>query len=212
MGPHMLPSEHDVVTRFTFPVDSPVVHSMSAAGAAVAAALSDISGVAVYASNLSVSMLPLVDLTTIGGDADDEVVALFLTYRGAESGQIILVYDAEQAHLLADQMLWNPPGTTRELDEMALSALTESANILGSHFLTAIATYTGIELEISTPEPVVDLRGAALSVVAATVARQGDSFLSIQIDFTNEDGLDLGATLLVMPQHGIDAAMMRRLA
>jgi chemotaxis protein CheC len=207
----MLPSVPDVTARYTFAADSPVGRAMAGAGDAVALALSEISGASVRASDLAVSMLPLVDLTSLGGAPDDEVVALFLTYGGTDSGQILLVYDVAQAHALADQMLWNPPGTTTELDEMALSALTESGNILGSHFLTAIANYTGVKLEISTPEPLVDIRGAALSVAAASVAHRGDTFLSIQIDFISDDGLNLGATLLVVPEEGMHATMMRRL-
>jgi chemotaxis protein CheC len=185
---------------------------MQGAAEAVAAALSEISGVAVRPNNLEVSTLPLADITMLGGRPDDDVVALFLTYGGTDSGQILLVFDVEQARILADQMLWNPPGTTLEFDEMALSALSESGNILGSHFLTAIANFTGSELEISTPEPVVDIRGAALSIAATSVAHHSDSFLSIRIDFDSDDGLNLGATLLVVPDEGMHSTMMRRLA
>jgi chemotaxis protein CheC len=211
MVPRTLHSEAGVTARYTFPPDSPVRRAIADAGDAVGAALSEISGVAVRANALDVSMLPLADLSTLGGKPDDDVVALFLTYGGTDSGQIMLVYKREQAHILADQMLWNPPGTTTELDEMALSALAESGNILGSHFLTAIANCTGIELAISTPEPVIDIRGAVLSVAATSVALHGDSFLSIQIDFTCDDGLNLGATLLVVPEEGMQSVMMRRL-
>ncbi len=212
MVPRLLPSESISPPRFTFASESPVGQAMSVAGDAVAAALGEISGAAVRADNLNVSMLPLTDLTTLGGLPEDEVVALFLTFNGTDDGQIMLVYSMEQAFMLADQMLWQPPGTTTELDEMALSALTESGNILGSHFLTAFADITNVELDISTPEALVDIRGAALSVTAAAVAHYGDSFLSIQLDFVSEDGLNLGATLLVVPDEGMQSTMMRRLA
>lgn len=212
MVPRLLHSESKTPPRYEFPADSPAGQAMGVAGDAVAAALSEISGVAVHAGNLSVSMLPLADLTALGGRPDDDVVALFLTFAGTDRGQIMLVYSVEHAFMLADQMLWNPPGTTVELDEMALSALNESGNILGSHFLTAIADITGVELAISTPEPLIDVRGAALSVTATAVAHHGDSFLSIQIDFVSDGGLNLGATLLVVPEEGMQSTMMRRLS
>lgn len=212
MVPRLLPSDPPVATRYRFPADSAAGQAIAVAGDAVAAALSEISGAAVRADNLDVSLLPLADLTALGGSPEDDVVALFLTFGGTDNGQIMLVYNVEQAFYLADQMLWNPPGTTVELDEMALSALTESGNILGSHFLTAIADITGVELEISTPEPLIDIRGAALSVTATAVAHHGDSFLSIQIDFVSDEGMNLGATLLVVPEEGMQSTMMRRLS
>ncbi|MEZ4520586.1 MAG: chemotaxis protein CheC [Thermomicrobiales bacterium] len=206
-----LPKRIDEPAHHVFPEDSPVGRAIARAADAVAAALSELSGIQVHASNPEANLLPLADLPNIGGSPGDTVVTLFLTYDGTDSGQIILIYNLDQARALVDQMLWNPPGTTFDFDEMELSALAESANILGSHFLTAIANISGAELDISIPEPLVDLRGATLSIPAAAAASSGDSFLSIRSDFESDGASILGTTLLVIPDRGVESVMMRSL-
>jgi chemotaxis protein CheC len=191
---------------------SPLGRAIVEAADAVAAALSNLSGVEVKAHDARVCVLPIGELANIGGCPGDDVVALFHTYGGTDNGQIMLIFDVDQARILADQMLWNPPGTTTDLDAMALSALAESSNILGSHFLTAIADMSGAQLAISTPEPLIDFRGAALSIPAAAVAKRGDTFMSIQSDFRGRAGTAIGATLLVVPENGFDSTVIWGLA
>jgi chemotaxis protein CheC len=192
--------------------DSPLGRAIIQASEAVALALSELVGIPMRAANPRVEVLPLCDLASIGGSPGDDVVALFLTYGGSDSGQIMLLYDLEQARMVADQLLWNPPGTTVELDDMVLSALSESGNILASHFLTAIAETAGMRLEISTPKPLIDFRGAALSVPAVAVAHKSDTFLSIRSDFHSDSLPSVGTTLLVVPDDGFDSTVIRSLS
>ncbi|HLT17891.1 MAG TPA: chemotaxis protein CheC [Thermomicrobiales bacterium] len=200
------------LARQVVPADSPLGRAFGRAAQAVALALSELAGVEMRAADPRIEVLPLCELASIGGCPGDNVVALFLTYGGSDSGQIMLLYDLDQARMVADQMLWNPPGTTVELDEMVISALSESGNILASHFLTAIAETAGMQLEISTPRPLVDFRGAALSIPAVAVAHRGDTFLSIRIDFHSDSLPLVGTTLLVVPDDGFDSTVIRSLS
>lgn len=191
--------------------DSPLGRAMAGAAVAAAHALSELACVRIHVNRTQVEVLPLRDLPFVGGSPGDDVVALFLTFSGSDTGDIVLVYDVDQARSLADQLLMIPQGTTVEFNELALSAISESANILGSHFLTAIAALTGAELEISTPSPLIDSRGAVLSIPATRVASAGDTFLAIQSEYYSQDGPGIGATLLVVPHSGFRSAMLRSL-
>ena len=190
---------------------SPLGRAMSGAAVAVAHALSELACVPVRVQHTQVEVLPLRELSSVGGSPGDDVVGLFLTFSGSDSGDIMLVYEVDQARSLVDQLLTNPLGTTEEFDELALSAIAESGNILGSHFLTAIATLTGAELEISPPVPLLDTRGAVLSIPAAKIAHANDTFLAIQSDYDCQDGPGIGATLLVVPHNGFHSTMLRSL-
>jgi chemotaxis protein CheC len=191
--------------------DSLFGRAISGAAVAAARALSELACAQVSVNRTQIEVLPLRDLPFVGGSPGDDVVALFLTFGGGDDGDIMLVYDIDQARSLADQMLMAPRGTTIEFDELALSAIAESGNIIGSHFLTAIASLTGTELEISTPTPLIDTRGAVLSIPATRVANSGDTFLAIQSEYFCQDGPEIGATLLVLPHNGFHSAILRGL-
>jgi chemotaxis protein CheC len=191
--------------------DSDFERAIGGAAVAAAHALSQLAAVRVHVRQTQVEMLPLRELSSVGGSPADDVVALFLTFDGGDRGDIMVVYEIEQARRLADQMLIQPQGTTVAFDELALSAISESGNIIGSHFLTAIGTLSGLKLDISTPTPLIDSRGAVLSIPATRAAFTGDTFLTIQSDFYCQDGIEIGTTLLVVPHDGIHSAILRGL-
>jgi|GEM_PF-1777848 len=66
------------------------------------------------------------------GGWETVTLGVYLAVTGCANGHMFMVYQPETAMALADFLLGNPPGTTKNLAEMEESALGEMGNIMGS--------------------------------------------------------------------------------
>jgi chemotaxis protein CheC len=76
-----------------------------------------------------------------------------------------------------------PEGETKVLGSMERSALGEVGNITTGYFLNRVATIMHWDARPSPPAVIVDMVGAILNVVTATVAGVSDEVLMLQGTF-----------------------------
>ena len=154
---------------------------------------------------------PLAEATEIL-DAGDEPVCFCATeLQGLLTGEMILVFDDSSGLALADMLLDQPLGTTREWTEMATSVALETTNILACTFLNSLSRFfwrtdEATELLPSSPRFHRDFAESLLEFALIGQAVASDQVLVARTRF-EIDATAVNWTLLFVP----DARSMSRL-
>ena len=85
------------------------------------------------------------------GGPDAVVMGAYLTISGDITGHSMLLFPQQRARECVDLMCGQTRGTTTESDELALSAVGELGNVVGSAFVNALADRTNLILHPSPP-------------------------------------------------------------
>lgn len=144
-----------------------------------------------------VEFLPLNLVPGIAGGPAAVVVAVYLGIAGDLTGHLMLLFREDSARRVVDMLLEIPPGSTRSLDEIGLSALAETGNVCGSAFLNTLSNRTGLKIVPTAPEVLTDMAGAILQSVVLELYLSGDVVLVIETGF---NGSIPGHFLLVPDQ------------
>ncbi len=100
------------------------------------------------------------------------------------SSQIMMVIPYQKALELSDLLMGVPQGATQALGTLERSALGELGNLCGSFFLNSIAKTAGASFRPSPPAVMVDMVGAILDIVVATVGGVSEHVLLVHANFT----------------------------
>lgn len=167
--------------------------------ASAASGFSGMIGEALAFSAPQVRRVPLADIPALLGGPEAATVGIYLQAHGDMAGQILLVMAYGKALELADLILSEPPGTTKELGPLERSALAELGNLTGSFFLNAVARTTGLSARPGPPAVMVDMLGAILDVVVSTYnGEERDDMLILHAAFLR-GGQEVEADFWVIP-------------
>lgn len=145
----------------------------------------------------------------VGGE-EAEVLGAYLMISGDITGHIMLLFPLKRALECVDIMIGQQPGTTTEPDEMALSAIGELGNIVGSAFINALGDYSNLILQPSTPTVVNDMAIALVETIYAEILSQGSDV--VMIDTIFEDNLGRSAGLLIVAPDALTLSRFQDLA
>jgi chemotaxis protein CheC len=148
--------------------------------------------------------LPLADALDATGCADSPVTGVVLPVRGDMNAIVLLLFAPEDAASLCT-LLGVEAGT-----EVGISALGEIANILGSSYIGALGTMTGLTLEPRPPQTVSDMLGAIVSSVLATSANASDLALFLDSKLSVDDS-DCSFSFMLVPSPEGLAELLSRL-
>jgi|GEM_PF-49432 len=129
------------------------------------------------------------EITSIMRGPENVVVGLLVGISDDVNGFILLVLDLADARMLANTVLGEPedkPNEDTDFNEMQESALREVANILIGSYITAISTLTGLRINASVPELVVDMAGAIMNLLPAAYGEYGDHVLFLETKFEDQ--------------------------
>ncbi len=128
-------------------------------------------------------VLPLMDLSSIVGGPEDEVVGIYLRAEGDLATQFMLVFPIQQAFELVDLLMDEPVGTTVQMGALERSALAEVGNLTATFFMNTVAAITGISLRPSPPAVMVDMVGAVLDIIIATTGGLSEQIMMVNTKF-----------------------------
>ncbi len=115
-------------------------------------------------TEVSVSQLSFVPVEDVASRVPEEqLMAVVLEFEGPPSGYVVIAFDEESAHELADAMV----PVDGEFGSVHRSAIEEIGNLMTSGFVDGWANYLERKTEISPPELVTDYGPAVLTSVAA---------------------------------------------
>jgi chemotaxis protein CheC len=167
-------------------------------------ALSGMLGRSVDISVPKAQALPFAEAVEAAGDAEAEVTGIVLGIIGEMRGTVLLLIPPADADAMC-RMLGVEPD-----DEFALSALGEIGNIVGTSYINALASMTGIEIEPTPPATATDMLGAIVESVLAGAAMSGDVALLLDSNLVVE-GEDCSISFLLVPDQGGVELLLSRL-
>ncbi len=125
--------------------------------------------------------LELADAVDAVGDPEDEATAVVLGVFGDLTATVVLLFDTASAATVCTLLGVDPTDS-----EMALSALGEVGNILGSSYVGAMGQMAGLDLEPSPPVALADMLGAIVATALASTALDTDLALLLDSEMQVE--------------------------
>lgn len=142
--------------------------------------------------------LALADAVDAVGTPGDEVTAVVLGVTGDLHATVVLLFDPTSAETISSLL-----GVDASDSEMALSALGEVGNILGSSYIGAMGQMAGLTLEPSPPAAIADMLGAIVATAVAATAENTDFALLLDSKMLVEDAECAFGVLFVPGAEGV---------
>jgi chemotaxis protein CheC len=155
-------------------------------------ALAGMLGRSVDLSVPNAAALPLAEAVEAAGAVDADVSAVVLPVFGDMDALVLLLFGPEEAETLCGLL-----GVEGD-PEMALSALGEIGNILGSSYVGALEAMSGIAMEPRPPQTIQDMLGAIVASALATSAVETDIALLLDSQLL-VDGAECGFNFIFVP-------------
>lgn len=149
-------------------------------------------------SVVKVRIQRIQELTDILGDAEEFIAGMIINVYGDLNAMLLLALEAESAIKTVNLMLGKNVINVEDFDEIDLSVLCETGNILAGSYLSSLNAFTGLELDVSTPQISIDMAGAILSYPAIEFARNDNTMLFIETEFKDTNEVLNGTYILIL--------------
>jgi len=164
-----------------------------------ATALSQLLNTTVKLSEPTIDVLKFRDLSNRIGSPERSVAALHMYIRGEAPGQMVVLFDREQAAEFVNVFIKRIIGDIQIFDSIIDSTLKELGNIIAGSYLTALISLTGVNLLPSVPTLSYGTVQAAFRTLMSILPDQ-DVFL-IESQFLDNDRAVSGQFILI-PETG----------
>ena len=163
-----------------------------------ATALSGILNTKIEMSLPEVELLGFNEAMYAMGDPEDLVAAVLVELSGDIEGVMLFILTQEFADEVLKRMLGREGVDFFSLDEIDISALTETGNIMISSYINALASLTNVNVTLSVPQMSVNMLGGILSIPMATMGYYSDKLMMINAGFRLE-GKELKSDMILLP-------------
>jgi chemotaxis protein CheC len=167
-------------------------------------ALSSMLGHSIEISVPNALLVPFADAVDATGPAESEVTGIVLGVVGDLTATVLLLVPPADAGTMCRMLGLEPD------DEYAVSALGEIGNIVGTSYINALASMTGLAMEPTPPATATDMLGAIVASVLAGHADGGDVALLLDSQLQVE-GEDCSISFVLVPDHGGVDQLLERL-
>lgn len=164
-----------------------------------ATALSQLLNTTVKLSEPTIDVLKFRDLSTRVGTGDRTVAALHMYVRGEAPGQMVVLFDRDQALEFVNVFIKRIIGDIQIFDSIVDSTLKELGNIIAGSYLTALISLTGINLLPSVPTLSYGTIQAAFRTLMSILPDQ-DVFL-IESSFLDKEK-EVAGQFILIPETG----------
>ena len=144
------------------------------------------------------------------GDPEELVAAIFVEMSGELSGIMLLILTKEFSDEVLFRMLGKVDSDFLELEEIDSSVLMETGNIVISSYITAMASLTNVNVELSVPQLAINMVGGIMSAPMSLMGQHSDRIMMITGQFTI-DGKALDSEMLLLPDVESLNVLMKKL-
>ena len=182
----------------------------SIGGGNAATAMSSMLNAKVNMSLPKVVILGFNEALDYLGDPEELVAAIFVEMSGELSGIMLLILTKEFSDEVVFRMLGKVDSDFLELEEIDSSVLMETGNIVISSYITAMASLTNVNVELSVPQLAVNMVGGIMSAPISLMGQHSDRIMMITGQFTI-DGKALDSEMLLLPDVESLNVLMKKL-
>jgi chemotaxis protein CheC len=164
-----------------------------------ATALSQLLNTTVKLAEPTIDVLKFRDLSQRMGSPERSVAALHMYIRGEAPGQMVVLFDRDQAAEFVNVFIKRIIGDIQIFDSIVDSTLKELGNIIAGSYLTALISLTGINLLPSVPTLSYGTEQAAFRTLMSILPDQ-DVFL-IESAFLDKEK-EVSGQFILIPETG----------
>ncbi|MBI4811962.1 chemotaxis protein CheC [Candidatus Falkowbacteria bacterium] len=156
-----------------------------ASAARASEALSKLIGIPVKLQMMQTRMVEVKHLIELLVFPEKSVSAVFLPVMTGESkGSSALISSPQESLRLAELIMKRPKGFLTQLDDPAISALKETANIIGGAFLSVLSDTAGVSFIQSVPSHAIDTINKVVDMAIAELGhKDSELWVALEIDF-----------------------------
>jgi chemotaxis protein CheC len=154
--------------------------------------------------------LPLEDVCAELHLGEDLLTMVVLSLQGEIGGEMILTFDEADGRQLVASLVGRPVGDSPQWSDLEKSALTETGNILGCAYLSAITRLIDRQLVPSAPYFIQDYGASVLQQALVVQAMTCDKVLICRTGF-HRQGEELDWRVLFLPTRALRDAMQSAL-
>lgn len=174
-----------------------------------AIALSNMINKKIYLTLPKVVNVPVENLIENVRVKDGLSVGILFEIKGDLQGSMLLVFEEASAKRLVAMLMNEEDDSKIELDDMALSGLNETGNIITGSYLNSLADFLDLKLLPSIPHTIVDSALAMVNTVAALHAQLYKTVLVNDVDFFVEDNKISTEFIMMFSEDSIKAIIER---
>ena len=182
----------------------------SIGGGNAATAMSSMLNAKVNMSLPTVGILGCNEALEYVGDPEELVAEIFVEMSGELSGIMLLILTKEFSDEVLFRMLGKVDSDFLELEEIDSSVLMETGNIVISSYITAMASLTNVNVELSVPQLAINMVGGIMSAPMSLMGQHSDRIMMITGQFTI-DGKALDSEMLLLPDVESLNVLMKKL-
>jgi chemotaxis protein CheC len=161
-------------------------------------ALSAMIGKEILIKLPSVNVLGFQEAIELNGSPDEIVGAILVRLKNDVQGMILLLVKKEFANIILSTFFGECDVDLLYLNNNQIDALSEVGNIMGSAYISAISTLSGLNIGVEAPMFTADMLGAVMSVPAIEFGEVGDKLLCIDKSI-EIDGISVESNMLLIP-------------
>lgn len=132
------------------------------------------------------------------GGPEKVITGILVTLSVDIEGMIMFLLEDTFAKVVLSTFLGKDNVDVITLDENDISAIKEMGNIMAGSYLGALATMTGMTIDMSTPSMTVDMMGAIMNAPMIEFSEVGDKVLFINDGFII-DKVDIKSNIILIP-------------
>lgn len=162
------------------------------------------------AVNIEVPKIKVLDYNAVCenlGGPEQLLVGILFSISGDVTGMIMFLLHKEFAHMVLNSLVGSAFDGYSELDEMDRSTIQEVGNIMAASYINAMASMTGLTIDLSVPTMNSDMAGALLSVPAIYYANISDKIILIEDEFDHDQEGAASHILLIPEVDGLEKIM-----
>ncbi|MGN0620577.1 MAG: chemotaxis protein CheC [Porcipelethomonas sp.] len=131
----------------------------------------------------NVRILGFNEVAEYVGGPENVVMGMLIKLDGDINGMILYIFDQDFIENVMNVFFGKDFTSFADLSEMEQSAFCEIGNIMASSYVNALASMTGLFINISTPSMCIDMAGAILSVPSIEFAKVGNKVMFVDDSF-----------------------------
>lgn len=147
----------------------------------------------------NVKLLDFSDAVNFLGGPENIAIGMLVNLTEDINGMMLYVLQHSCASQMTSTIFGSEIEDLANMNEMERSFIAEVGNIMSASYINAIASLTGLTIDISVPQMCVDMVGAILSVPAVHFAQVGNKVLFIDDSFVI-GGCEVKSNMILVPE------------